>query len=118
MFSFLLLVPCPALVVLGLWMIEQESQLEGKRLTEERQRLMEQVNQELLSHLEKIKLQQATKWSRSVASADLVRPEKSVALVGPLLNGQLQLPWEHSSKARAFRNWLERGEFRQKDSRG
>src|SRR5437667_5861658 len=108
-FLFLILIPCFVLVALGLRMMEQERQLEGKRLTEERQRLIEQVRQELLSQLEKIRLQQVTKAFALGGRADSLRPEKAVVFVGALAEGQLQLPWENSSKARKFRESLDEG---------
>ena len=110
-FLFLILIPCFVLVALGLRMMEQERQLEGKRLTEERQRLIEQVRQELLSQLEKIRLQQVTKAVALGGRADSLRPARAVAFVGALSEGQLQLPWENSSKARKFRESLDEGSF-------
>src|SRR5437667_9976440 len=93
-FLFLILIPCFVLVTLGLRMMEQERQLEGKRLTEERQRLIEQVSQGLLSQLEKIKLQEVTKVA--------ARRNDAVAFVAPVLDGRLQLPWENNPSAQKF----------------
>ena len=106
LFLIAILVPCGVLVALALRIVEQDRQLESKRLVDERQRVIEQVRQELLSELEKIKLQQVT---RAVTQDD--RPDGTVAFVGRLMNGQLQLPWENSSKARRFQEFSRRFAF-------
>lgn len=111
LFLIAILVPCAVLVALGLRTMDQERQLEAKRLTEERQRLVDQVRQELLSRLEKIKLEEVTKIAARGGSADAVRRDNAVAIVGPLLDGRLQLPWENNRGAQKFREWLNEGSF-------
>jgi hypothetical protein len=98
LFLIAILVPCGVLVALGLQMMDQERQLESKRIADEKQRLVEQVRQELLSKLEQIKLQQVT----HTGSAYNIQPEPGVVFVGHASGGQLELPWENSPEARRF----------------
>src|SRR5262245_18280129 len=106
LFLIAILVPCVVLVVLGLRTREQERQLESKRLVEEQQLLTEQTGHSLLSELEKIKLEEVTKAISDRGTTDAVGWKGLVAFVGPIVDGQLRLPWENSSKARKFRELL------------
>jgi signal transduction histidine kinase len=102
LFLTAIFVPCLVLVFLGLRMIGQERQLEDKRVAEERQRRLDNVKQGLLSRLEAIK-QEHGRNSRP--------PHAPVAFVGIVSDGALRLPWENSSRARRFREWIDHGDF-------
>jgi len=97
-------------VALGLHMMEQERQLESRRLREDRQRLLDGMQQELLSELESIKLQQMT---RALARnpADGTGSDDRVVFIGTLKDRQLLLPWENLPAARMFRDGLSEGMF-------
>src|SRR5262245_40708786 len=107
LFLIAILVPCAVLVVLGLQLMDQERQLEVKRLSEEQQRLRDQVEQELLSELEKI-TEQVT---RRQLATDQRQTEKVIAFVGTLVDDRLQLPWENNPDVQRFRAWLNEGSF-------
>jgi tetratricopeptide (TPR) repeat protein len=111
LFLVAILVPCGVLVALGLQMMEQEHQLEDKRLAEDHQRLIGRVRQELLSDLEEIKLHQLTRTVARDAKTDFLQPDGPVAFVGLLDGGQLQLPWENNATARDFPKWIGEGVF-------
>jgi len=104
-------VPCAVLVALGLWAMEQERQLQAKRVFEERERFVDQVRQALLSQLEKTKLEQVTTRAVGGTGAARSRPDPMVAFVAPILNGRLQLPWENNPDAKKFEAWLNEGSF-------
>ena len=111
LFLIAILVPCGVLLALGLRMMQQETQLEEKRLADERHRLVGQVRQELLSELEQIKIQHVTRVVASAGGTEDALSDELVAFVGLLKDGQLLLPWENSPAARKFRRSLEVGEF-------
>jgi signal transduction histidine kinase/cell division protein FtsL len=111
LFLIALLIPCAVLVALGLRTIEQDRQLENKRLIEERQRAADQIRQTLLSQLEKIKLAEVTRIASRSGATDAVGRDNAVAFVGPVLDGQLQLPWENNPSAQNFREGLNDGSF-------
>ena len=93
LFVVAILVPCVVLVALGLRTIDQERQLESNRLADERHLLNEQARQALLSDLEKIKLQQVTQAIVNEDRTDgVVSKKRSVAFVGPVVEGELRLP--------------------------
>ncbi len=112
LFLAAVLLPCLALVVLGLLLLVQERELGVARLEEERRRVTRQLQQDLTSQLERIALRQAT------ALAD--RPEllqawtyddSVVALVARFSEGQLFLPWEREKLSGDSRAALDQGEF-------
>jgi signal transduction histidine kinase len=91
-------------------MMDQERQRESKKLSDDRQRLFDQMRQELLSDLENIKLQQMTRLlSRNTASGTGF--DERVVLAGTIKDGQLLLPWEDLPAARMFRSQLNEGAF-------
>src|SRR6516165_9361369 len=103
LFLIAILFPCGVLVALGLHMMDQERQRESKKLSDDRQRLFDQMRQELLSDLENIKLQQMTRLlSRNTASGTGF--DERVVLAGTIKDGQLLLPWEDLPAARMFRS--------------
>lgn len=78
--------PSALVVALGLWMIQQEDELERTRRREQREQSIELVRQELLNRLEGLKLRAAT---RSIAPRDA-----DVALVARVEARKLVLPWD------------------------
>src|SRR5262245_50013544 len=111
LFLIAMLVPCAVLVALGLRTIDQDRQLVSKRLADERQLVTEQTRQALLSELENIKLREVAKAVANKGGKHPAAREGSVAFVGRVLDGRLQLPWEHSTQAQLFQRGLEEGDF-------
>jgi len=112
LFLIAILVPCLVLVVLGLRLMGQERQLEDKRRTDERQLLVVRVRQELLSLLEKLRLQEVTRAVAPVGREELGRePQVTVAFVGALIDGWLRLPWEDDPRAQMFMASLNESSF-------
>ena len=121
LFLIAILVPCLVLVAVGLRLIAQERQLEDTRRIEQRQLLVLQLRQELLTRLERIKLQEVTSAVASGGAEDVGRPRQSaVAFVGALVDGRLRLPWEGRRQAQRFRESLNEpiyaGEIRQAEA--
>jgi len=98
LFLIAILLPCLVLIALGVRLIAQERQLEVKRHDEEHRQLVIQVRQELLSILEKIKLQEVTRAISGVPGTW----QPPVIFVGAFADGQLQLPWEENPNVRKF----------------
>lgn len=97
-------VPYLVLAALSLRMIGQERQLEARRTVEVRQRRLTLVGQQLLSLLENFKLRQLAQLPpRSQGTAPGPPVDKSIALVGPVRESRLRLPWDDDPGARLFR---------------
>ena len=112
LFLAAILLPCAALVGLGLRLVVQERELGAVRRDDERRRVTRQLRQELSSHLERTALRQVT--------ALAVRPgllqareydDTTVALVARVSGGQIVLPWEHDERPTDSRNFLKKGAF-------
>ena len=112
LFLAAVLLPCAALVGLGLRLVFQERELGAAREAQERRRITQQLRQELVSHLERAVLRQVT--------ALAVRPglleareygDATVALVARLSGGTIVLPWEHDQRPADSRRLLNRGLF-------
>jgi signal transduction histidine kinase len=119
LFLAAVLLPCVALLALGLLLVVQERELGATRLNEERRRVTRQLRQDLASQLERIALRQAT------ALAD--RPEllqawtyddSLVALVARFAEGRLSLPWEQDQLSSDSRALLGQGEFGERARQG
>jgi signal transduction histidine kinase len=112
LFLVAIIVPSVVLVVLGLRMIAQESELAGKRLAEERQRTAAEFRQELLARLERVRLQEA---SLIAARSDTARPARyqnpEVVLVARSDGGRLILPWEDAPHSEETRPSLDAGAY-------
>ncbi len=102
--------PCLVLVALSVRMIQQERQLQAKRAEEERQRLITQIGQALLTRLERIK--------SSLLAAPGQNVPEAVVWVGRVRDGRLLLPWDIGLHARQFRQWLEAIPFADSMRRG
>jgi len=112
LFLAAILLPCAALVFLGLRLIVQERELGAARLADERRRITRQLRQELTSHVERTALRQVT--------ALAVRPEllqareyddSTVALVARVSGGTIVLPWEHDQRPAEAQRLLRQGAF-------
>jgi signal transduction histidine kinase len=95
--------PCLVLVALGVRTIGQERQLRAQHAEEERQRRVAQVGQELLSRLERIKLDPAVTPSGRLPEA--------VVLLGGVHDGRLLLPWDANPDAQHFRQSIDSPPF-------
>src|SRR5678816_379739 len=111
LFLIAILLPCAVLIALGIRTMDQERQLESKRLADEQQILLEGTRQALLSELEKVRLQEVTNAVSNTSPAVPVELERLVAFVAPIVDGQLRLPWENNPKAKQFRESLNKGDF-------
>jgi signal transduction histidine kinase len=104
LFLVAILVPCVVLLALGLRLMGQERQLEDKRRSDQRQLLLAQVRQDLMTLLEQVKLQEVTEVAQP-ANADSGRPRRhdAVVLVGALVDSRLRLPWDDDPRTRRFK---------------
>jgi len=84
-------------------MLAQEREIAEKRAADERRRLAGDIRQELLSYLERIKLQ-ALRWRAGAAaqSTDAGEQPGAIALVASVEDGHLVLPWDRDARAGAF----------------
>jgi len=112
LFLAAILLPCAALVGLGLRLVVQERELDAARQSDERRRVTRQLRQELVSHLERTALRQV--------AALAVRPEilqaheyddPTVALVARVSGGTIILPWEHDERPAESRRLVRQGAF-------
>ena len=112
LFLAAVLLPCAALVFLGLRLVVQERELGAARLADERRRITRQLRQELTSHVERTALRQVT--------ALAVRPgllqareydDSTVALVARVSGGTIVLPWEHDQRPAEAQRLLRQGAF-------
>ena len=119
LFLAAVLLPCLALVALGLRLVVQERELGLARFEDERRRVTGQLQQDLSSQLERIALRQAT---AVVAQPELLQAwtydDSAVALVARFSEGQLLLPWEQNERRNEARTLLGRGEFGERVRQG
>lgn len=112
LFLAAVLLPCLALVALGLRLVVQERELGVARLEEERRRATRQLRQDLSSQLERIALRQATALA---AQPELLQArtydDSVVVLVARFSESQLFLPWEQDELRSEARALLGQGEF-------
>jgi len=119
LFLAAILLPCVALVALGLRLVSQERELASSRLDDERRRVTRQLRQEISSRLERTALRQATALA---ARPELLRgwtyDDPIVVLVARLSEGQLTLPWEQNQAPGESRNLLGQGVFGERVRQG
>jgi signal transduction histidine kinase len=119
LFFVAVLLPCAALLALGLRLVVQEKELARARLEDEQRRVTRQLHQDLASHLERATLRQVTALS---ANSNLlharVYDDSTIVLLARVSNGQLILPWEQVEESRESRILLEEGEFGDRIQRG
>jgi signal transduction histidine kinase len=95
-----LAVPCLVLVFLGIQIIGKERELAVQRLADEPRRVINQIGSELMTTVERIKLDEAGRLAASRAGGTpsaTRRPE--VAVVAWLHDGRLFLPWDEEPVA-------------------
>ena len=112
LFLAAVLLPCVALVALGLRLLVQERELGAARFEDERRRVTRELQQDLSSQLERTALRQATALA---ARPELLQAwtydDSVVVLVARLSEGQLLLPWEQDEMRSEARALLSQGEF-------
>ncbi|MBT8397062.1 MAG: hypothetical protein HKO65_05640 [Gemmatimonadetes bacterium] len=112
LFLAAILLPCVALVALGLRLVVQERELAASRLEDEQRRVTRQLQQELSSELERAALREATSLA---ARPELLQAwtydDSLVVLVARHAEGQLILPWEQNEASGASRTLLGEGTF-------
>src|SRR2546426_11727706 len=119
LFLVAIVVPSLVLVVLSLRMISQERELTEKRLLDEQHRRTSEIRQELLAHLERIKLKQVrvlANQTNGISPADYGDAE--LVFVGLVENNQLVLPWERNPAADEFQQLLAEPAFTQRIQQG
>lgn len=119
LFLVAIVIPSLVLVVLSLRMISQERELTEKRLLDEQHRRTSEIRQELLTHLERIKLKQVRALAtqpNGITTVDYGDPE--LVLVSLVENNQLVLPWEQNPKADEFQQLLAEPAFAQRIQQG
>jgi signal transduction histidine kinase len=113
------LLPCSVLVALSLRMITQERELAEKRLADEKRRIADDVRQQLLARLERIKLEET---STLAAGGERLRgawPDNSpVAFVARFKEGRPVLPWESVASGARRRRLLGQAPFAAKVHQG
>jgi anti-sigma regulatory factor (Ser/Thr protein kinase) len=112
LFLAAILLPCAALVVLGVRLVIQERELADARLDDERRSVTRQLRSDLASRLERIALHQA---GAAAAQPELFlareNDDPSVALVARVSDGRLVFPWEHDEGPAISRTLLVGGAF-------
>lgn len=112
LFLVAIVLPCSVLVALSLRIMSQQRELAEKRLTEERQRAVNEIRRELLTRLEKIKLQQVTALA---TQGKRILPTKFadpvIVLVGWIEGKRLLLPWDANPVAQRSRTLLREPKF-------
>jgi signal transduction histidine kinase len=90
-----LVLPCLALIALGGRMIAEGEELAEARQVEADRRQREQIGDELLARLERIKLEEAGRQAASTLAGAIAPPARAeVALVAWIHDGRIVLPWE------------------------
>ncbi len=119
LFLVAIVIPSLVLVVLSLRMISQERELTEKRLLDERHRRTSEIRQELLTHLERIKLKQVralATLTNGITKVDYGDPD--LVFVGLVEKNQLVLPWEQDPTADEFQQLLSEPAFAQRIQQG
>jgi len=112
LFFAAVLLPCAALLGLGLRLVVQERELVSARLEESRRRVIREIRQDLSARLERAALRQVTALA---TQPELLRSrvydDSAVVLLARVSGGQLVLPWERSEGPLESRALLAEGEF-------
>ena len=112
LFLAAILLPCAALVFLGLRLVFQERELAAARVTDERRQVTRELRQELLSYLERVALRQVTALAVRAGVLDAREyDDPAVALVARVSGGTIVLPWEHDNRPADARRVLRQGAF-------
>ncbi len=94
LFLLAIVLPCSLLLALSLRIMSQERELAEKRQAEERRRLTSQIRDQLLTRLERIKLQEAGAVAMNPEKVHSARYPEEVALLAAVEENHLVLPWE------------------------
>lgn len=101
-------VPCALLVGLSLRMLAQERELAEKRLADERRHVATEVRQELLSRLERFRLEALSVGAAGMFKADRQQP---IAVVAEIENDRLMLPWDRRAGTETIAAALDEPKF-------
>ena len=119
LFLVAIVVPSLVLIVLSLRMMSQERELAEKRALDEQHRRMSEIRQELLTHLERIKLKQVRSMATQTNGiSTLDYADSELVLVAFVENNQLVLPWERNPAADDFQQLLAEPAFAQRIQQG
>ena len=118
LFLLAVIVPSMVLVAISLRMIGQERELAEKRLADEQRRRVSDINQQLLTRLERIKLKQVSALAQSKQAVAAISENAEVALVGWQEKNQLVLPWDESHSAEEFQRLLSEPDFARRIHQG
>ena len=119
LFLVAIVVPSLVLVVLSLRMISQERELTEKRVLDEQHRRASEIRQELVTHLERIKLKQVralATQTNGITRIDYGDPE--LVFVASVENNQLVLPWDENRAAEEFQQLLAEPQFARRIHQG
>jgi signal transduction histidine kinase len=95
LFLLALALPCVVVVALGIKMIAEGQEVALARTTADQSRLVTQIAGDLMTRLERIKLEEAGALAAVNGAAMPANPRHGeVALVGPIKNGRVELPWD------------------------
>ncbi len=107
-----IVLPCAALVLLGLRLVIQERELSAARRADERHRVARQLHEELLSRLERTSLRQITALAVRPGLLQASRyDDPTVALVVRVSQGTITLPWESDERPAEAGKLLAQGPF-------
>jgi signal transduction histidine kinase len=119
LFFAAVLLPCIALLALGLLLVVQERELGAARLDEERRRATRQLRQDLSTQLDRVALRQATALTdRPELLHSRTYDDSLVALVARFSKGRFFLPWELDELSGDSRVSLNQGEFGERVRQG
>jgi signal transduction histidine kinase len=119
LFLVTVILPSSVLVALSVRIISQERELADKRLGEEQQRLAGQVSRELLTRLERIKLQEVNALAAQPDKTQLApHQDSAVVLVCRVENNRMVLPWDSDRAAEEFHQSLDEPLFAQAIEQG
>jgi signal transduction histidine kinase len=107
LFLLAILLPCAVLIALTLRMLVQERELADRRAADERQRIVNDARLLMLANVERL---------RRASTVNAI--PKDVALVAPVRDGQVVLPWDAAGDAAASALLLQEPAFRRDIIRG
>ena len=119
LFLAAIIIPSVTLIALSLRMIAQERELVVQRLADDRRRQANEIRQELLVRLERIKRQAVSALATRANTPQAAYDENpALALVCWVEENRLVLPWEENGAAQEFRRLVGADEFARQISQG
>jgi signal transduction histidine kinase len=106
LFLFVLLVPFGALATLAIQTLNQDRELAVRRVEDERRQLAGAIRQELLGHLDSLRLRTLAGAADAPSDAGRNASRAAIALVAVIDGGRLVLPWERRTAAADMRRIL------------